>query len=82
MRNPYLDEGQQLSPEPPKPEPCMRCEAPIRRSHIITEITIMVDAAPHVKGHYYFEDDDGLILEDHSGYVREDKYRRHRCINS
>lgn len=80
MKNPYLHEADiAVMPEPPKPEPCQACESPVRRSHVITAITVMVDAAPHAKGTYYYENDEGLILEDRTGSVREYKYRRHRC---
>lgn len=80
MKNPYLAElDVVLAPELPKIELCLACQSPVRRSHILTEITVYLDALPHRKGTYYYENDTGLVFEDQTGYVREDKYRRHRC---
>ena len=76
--NPFLVDNRNAI-EPTKMEPCIRCLRPIRKSHIITEVTIFLDAVPNKKGSYYFETDDGLILEDYVGTVQAQKYRRHRC---
>jgi len=60
--------------------PCLACSRPVRRSHIVTEVTVYLDAIPHAHGSYYYDDEGfGLILEDADGYVRGPKFRRHRC---
>lgn len=60
-------------------EPCCACAAPIRRAHVITEVTVLLDAVPNRRGSYFFDGPAGLVLEDPQGYVFGPKFRRHRC---
>lgn len=60
-------------------EACQACYRPVRRAHVVTAVTVMLDAAPRTKGTYYFDGPDGLIIEDRDGIVRDPKFLRHRC---
>jgi hypothetical protein len=60
-------------------EQCLRCEQPVRRSRIFTDITIFLEVIPTRNGLFYFEGANGLVMEDRDNLVNEPKYRRHRC---
>lgn len=76
--NPYLT-VEKTSNAPTPVQSCLACAAPVRRARVVTEITVMLDAAPTKRGSYYFADDRGLITEDVAAYTGDPTYRRHRC---
>jgi hypothetical protein len=78
--NPYLTDGRKRI-QPTGAQPCLRCDALTRKAYIVTEVTVMLDANPTIRGSYYYETEDGLVLEDVVGTLPVDKYRRHRCMS-
>jgi hypothetical protein len=61
-------------------EACMACGGPVRRGHVVTAVTIFVDALRRPDGEFVFEGPDGLLLPDAHGFSDEPHFHRHRCV--